>query len=581
MTRTRLHGRGASPGVAVAPAFVIAPRPAVAAAGRASPTDAVPADPSQEHERLDAALAQATAQLEALAERLSGEVGADEAAIFTAHAAFAGDPELASMAHDSIKEGATAADAVRGAFQTFRELLSASADEYLAARAADLDDVADRVVAIITGATRPVPTERCIVLAHDLAPSDTAELPRDLVAGLVCQAGSPTSHAAILARSLGIPAVVGAAGILDQIHVGVLLAVDGSSGEILVEPDDADQARYATRADAENERREQLTELRDLPGQTADGVHVELAANVNDPSALDRALTAGAQGSGLVRTEFLFLDSTDAPTVEEQTAYYRRVLDAFPGQRVVFRTLDIGADKPVPFITRPPEENPALGVRGLRLGLAEPALLRDQLRALLRAADPVGAAADRTGRLAIMFPMVATTAEVDHVRGVLDEVAAEEQADLAAVEVGIRIEVPAAALAARRLAARVDFLSIGTNDLLQYLYAADRLNADVASIPDIFDPDVLRLVASVCAAAAEHGAWVGVCGEAAAEPRAAAAFVALGVTELSMTPNAVPDVKDKLRRHTLAELRGAADVALAAPDGPTARAAFKGALGHR
>ena len=571
--------------MAVAPAFVIASRPRPGVSGDPSPpveieaaTAPPTADPAQEHERLDAALEQATAQLEALAERLADEVGTDEAAIFTAHAAFAGDPELASMAHAAIDAGGAAEEAVRGAFGTFRELLAASADEYLAARAADLDDVADRVVAILSGATRPVPTERCIVVAHDLAPSDTAELPRDLVAGVICEAGSPTSHAAILARSLGIPAVVGAEGVLDRVDAGVPLAVDGGTGEVLLDPDDADQDRYAKLAAADAERREQLAELRDLPGQTADGVHVELAANVNDPGALDRAVTAGAQGSGLVRTEFLFLDSAEAPTVDEQTAYYRRVLDAFPGQRVVFRTLDIGADKPVPFINRPPEENPALGVRGLRLGLVEPQLLRDQLRALLRAADRAAADDGDTGRLAIMFPMVATTAEVDRARAFLDEVAAEDGVDLSGVEVGIMIEVPAAALAARRLASRVDFLSIGTNDLLQYLFAADRLNADVAGIPDVFDPDVLGLVRSVCDAAAAHGAWVGVCGEAAAEPRAAAAFVGVGVTELSMTPNAIPGVKDKLRRHTRAELRDAARTAEAAPDGAAARAAFKDAL---
>ncbi|HVL97681.1 MAG TPA: phosphoenolpyruvate--protein phosphotransferase [Egibacteraceae bacterium] len=572
MTAALLHGRGASPGVAVAPAFVMAPRPRPEAR-----SDAAPVDPAHEHERLDRALAQAIGQLEAVADRLSDAVGAEEAAIFTAHAAFAADPELAGMAHGSIDAGATAEDAVRDAFGAFRNLLSASADEYLAARAADLDDVAERVVGVLTGATRPVPTERCIVVAHDLAPSDTAELPRDLVAGVVCEAGSPTSHAAILARSLGIPAVVGARDVITRAPAGVVLAVDGRSGEVLVDPDEVDRDRYAKFAAAEAERRERLEALRDLPGQTADGVHVELAANVNDPGALDRALGAGAQGSGLVRTEFLFLDATDAPTVDDQVAYYRRVLDAFPGERVVFRTLDIGADKPVPFITRPPEENPALGVRGLRLGLAEPRLLRDQLRALLRAASPAGGPT-ATGRLAIMFPMVATTAEVDEARAILDEVAGEEGVDVAGVEVGVMVEVPAAALAADRLARRVDFLSIGTNDLLQYLFAADRLNPDVAGIPDVFDPDVLRLIGSVCRAAAAHGAWVGVCGEAAAEPRAAAAFVALGVTELSMTPNAVPDVKDKLRRHTGDELRAAADAALAAPDGTAARAAFKEAL---
>ena len=573
MTAAAIFGRAASPGVAAAPAFVIQPRP------RPETVDAsTPADPAAEQARLEVALTTATAQLEALADRMTGDIGADEAAIFSAHAMFAGDPELAAMAASKIAAGVSAVDAVRASFASFRALLAASGDEYMAARAADLDDVADRVVDILTGASHLLPTERCVVVARDLAPSDTAELPRDLVVGIVCEAGSPTSHAAILSRSLGIPAVVGAGPLLDRVEDGTMLAVDGVSGEVLVDPDEADLDRYEKFAAAEAERRERLVALRDEPGRTADGRSVELAANVNDPGALDMAREAGAHGSGLVRTEFLFQEALEAPTIEEQAEHYRRVLEAFPGQRVVFRTLDIGADKPVPFIRRPAEDNPALGVRGVRLGLAEPRLLSDQLRALLRARDLSAAAHGLTGRLAIMFPMVATVAEVDAVRVVLEQAAVDEGASLEGVEVGIMIEVPAAALAARRLAAKVDFLSIGTNDLLQYLFGADRLNADVAGIPDIFDPDVLRLVGTVAEAAHEFGAWVGVCGEAAAEPRAAAAFVGLGVDELSMTPNAVPYVKDKLRRHTSAELAAAAQVALAAADGTAARAAFKDAL---
>lgn len=573
MTTAAIQGRGASPGVALAPAFIVAPRPRVEAIEGSAPLD-----PAAEHGRLDAALEQAASELEAIADSLVGDVGEEDAAIFSAHAAFAGDPELASLAHGMVNGGVAADVAVRDAFASFRALLASSGDEYLAARAADIEDVAQRVVGILTGATRAVPTQRCVVVARDLAPSDTAELPRHLVVGIVCEAGSPTSHAAILARSLGIPAVVGAGAVLDAVQAGVVLAVDGVAGEVLVDPDEVDRDRYEKFAAAEAERRELLDALRDEPGQTADGRHVELAANISDPTALERARRAGADGSGLVRTEFLFQDAAEAPSIERQAVQYRRILDAFPGERVVFRTLDIGADKPVAFIRRPPEENPALGVRGIRLGLEEPRLLHDQLRALLRAWDPVAANDGITGRLAIMFPMIATVLEVEAALSVLADAAEQEHVTPDGVEVGIMIEVPAAALAARRLAQRVDFLSIGTNDLLQYLFAADRLNADVAGIPDIFDPDVLRLVASVVEAAHGHGSWVGVCGEAAAEPRAAAAFVGLGVDELSMTANAVPDVKDKLRRHLEAELRAAAAAAMQAPDGTTARRVFKEAL---
>jgi phosphoenolpyruvate-protein kinase (PTS system EI component) len=267
-----------------------------------------------------------------------------------------------------------------------------------------------------------------------------------------------------------------------------------------------------------------------------------------------------------VRTEFLFQEAQDEPSIDEQVAFYREVLAAFPGQRVVFRTMDVGADKPLPFVTRDPEENPALGVRGLRLGLLRPDLLTNQLRALLRARD-----ADDTGqgRLAIMFPLVSTSDEVRRARAALDEAAAAEQTTLDGVEVGIMVEVPSAALAAHRIAPLVDFFSVGTNDLLQYLFAADRLVAELAGLPDAADPDVLRLLGEVIAAAHDHGAWVGVCGEAAADLVVAAALVGLGADELSMTPTAIPEIKDTLRRldrEALAKLSAAAVSADSATD---------------
>jgi phosphotransferase system enzyme I (PtsI) len=562
MTRRALTGRGASAGAALAPAFVVEER-------AAAPLPAgTPGGPEGEYARAVEALEATGRALAALAEKVAADAGEEEAAIFEAHADFAADPELADRVEAATAGGLPAEEAVTRAFGSFRELLAASGDEYLAARAADLDDVRDQVLDRLAGAAEAaVPTRRVVVVARELTPSQTARMPREHLAALVCEAGSPTSHAAILARALGIPAVVGVAGLLGAVGQGAPVAVDGASGEVIVDPEPADVARVEARTRDEARDRDRLATLREEPGRTADGRRVELAANVNDPGAIDRAREAGAQGSGLVRTEFLFLGAQQAPGVEEQTAYYRRVLEAFAPERVVVRTMDIGADKPVPYIVRQ-EENPALGVRGLRLSLARRELLSDQLRALLRAAD--------AGRLAIMFPMVSRPDELDEALAVLDGLVAEE--GVARPEVGVMIEVPSAALAARRMAARVDFLSLGTNDLLQYLFAADRLLADVAGLPDLFDPDVLRLLGDVVAGAHAEGAWVGVCGEAAADPASAAALVGLGMDELSMTPTAVPRVKDLLRNVAAADLARAVAAAMAAPGPREARAAVEAAL---
>lgn len=558
-----LNGRAAAPGVAVAPAFLVA--------GRSAPVaDRTAGTPTEERERATAALAATRLALEELSEQVGADVGADEAEIFAAHAEFAGDPELADRIDTAVGGGAVAEEAVRTAFDGFRALLAASGNEYLAARATDLDDVRDQVLDRLAGGAAgggagggAVPTQRVVVVARELTPSQTARLPREYLAALVCEAGSPTSHAAILARALGIPSVVGVSGVLDAVSADVPLAVDGARGEVVVDPDDDQRAEFEQRTAAADERTAQLATLRDDPGRTADGRRVELAANVNDPDALEAARASGAEGSGLVRTELLFMEADRPPSVEEQTAYYRRVLAAFDGQRVVVRTMDVGADKPVSWLDRT-EDNPALGLRGLRLALARPELLDDQLRALLRASD--------AGRLAIMFPMVSTAAELTAALDVLDRLV--DELGVARPETGAMIEVPVAALGARGLAARLDFLSVGTNDLLQYLFAADRLNADVAHLPDVFDPLVLALLGDVAAAAHDNGAWLGVCGEAAADPVTAAALVGLGVDELSMTPTAIPEVKAALRLLDSGDLVEAARLAVAAPDAATARRLF-------
>ena len=559
----QLHGSGAAPGVAIgAPFLVEPPATEVVDPGPAGP-------PPAEKARLRAALAQAAEELHAIAERMR-DVAGEEAEIFEAHAAFAEDPEIEDQAAEVIDAGGSAIAAVAAAFAAFRQLLAASTSEYLAARAADLDDVCGRVIAILTGASRgyDLPEGRSVLLARELTPSQTAEIPRAKIAAIVTETGSPTSHAAILARTLGIPAVVGAAGLLRVADGATRIAVDGRSGEVHVDPPADVVALLTQRAAKEEARRAELDASSAEPGRTADGVPVELVANVAGRDDLAAAVAAGAEGSGLVRTELLFQDRRTEPTVDEQASYYGEVLAAFPGRRVVFRTLDVGADKPLPFVAREPEPNPALGVRGIRLSLRRPKLFENQLRALLRAhRDRPGG-----GTTGIMFPLVSRVDEVLAARSELQRVADDEAVGLDGIEVGVMIEVPAAALAAERIAPHVDFFSVGTNDLLQYLFAVDRLVAEVAELADVCEPLVLDLIRQVAAAADRHGGWLGVCGETASDPEVAAALVGLGVRELSMVSGALGEVKDLLRRHDLATLAAAADQARLAGSADEARA---------
>lgn len=569
----KLRGRAAAPGVAVAPAFVIERHREKAA----SEAPRAVADPEQQKERLGEALESAQRELRDIAKSVAEVAGEEEGEIFDAHADFAADPELARRARERIDAGASAEDAVTEAFGWFRELLAASQSEYLSARAADLDDVRSRVVGLLRGEKTAVepPRERSVIVAAELTPSETATLPRALIAAILTAGGSPTSHAAILARALSIPAVVGISGLLDAVEGGAEVAVDGGSGEIVVAPEEAERREFEHRAVAAEERRKRLVALREEPGRTADGTQVPLAANLAGPDDIELARAAGAEGSGLVRTEFLYLGRRTPPGVAEQTAFYRRLLEAFSGQRVVIRTLDVGADKPLPFVEQAPEPNPALGLRGIRLGLTKPDLLRLQLRAILRAH-----AATREGgtRAAVNFPLVSRVEELSEAREILDDVSREESIPTEGLEVGVMVEVPSAALGARRLAKACDFLSLGTNDLLQYLFAADRLVPEVAGLPDILQPEVLRLVSQVARDAHAEGAWMSVCGEAAADPVSAAALVGAGADRLSMTPAAIPEIKDLLRQVTRDALSEAAAGAMEAPDAAEARRRIEAVL---
>jgi phosphoenolpyruvate-protein phosphotransferase (PTS system enzyme I) len=547
----RLGGVGASPGIAVGPVALLAgrvPEP---------PTDGAAGPPAAEAGAALDALEAVAADLDARGEAAGG----DAQDVLEAEAMMARDPSLAARIEELAGTGLPAARAVWEAFAAYRERLAA-AGGYLAARAADLDDVRDRAVARLLGVPMPGvpdPGHPFVLVAADLAPADTVTLRRDRVLGFVTEQGGPTSHTAILARAMGVPAVVGcaaAAGLAD----GTVVVVDGASGEVLVDPDQdavlAAEARASARADA---RRSAATDRR--PGATADGHRVDLLANLGGPEEAPAAADAGAEGVGLLRTEFLYLDRAAPPSVPEQRAAYAAVLDAFPGGKVVVRTLDAGADKPLAFLGLPGEPNPALGVRGLRALQRAPEVLAGQLEAIGQAA-----AASRA-EVWVMAPMVSLPAEAAWFR--------EQASRQPIAKAGVMIEVPAAALAAPAILAAADFASIGTNDLAQYAFAADRQAGGLAAFQDPWQPALLELVARVGEAGLASGRPVGICGEAAGDPVLALVLVGLGVTSLSMAPTSLGDVRLLLARHSLAECETLAQLALAAPDAAAARSAVR------
>jgi phosphoenolpyruvate-protein phosphotransferase len=500
------------------------------------------------------------AQVCALAEV---ECGPDDAAIFQAHALILEDPELFEAVRVKIEEQCLNAEsALSDAAEMYVELLESLDDQYLRARAADVRDVTDRVLRILLGVTMSNSVELAnpaIILARDLTPSDTVLLDKSLVLGFCTAEGGPTAHTAILARGLGLPAVVGVGPDLLEIPDGTMLILDGSSGTVMAAPDTEMVSTYRTRQKTAAVMLAQGREQAHEPAITRDGHRVEVVANVGSVDGARTALEAGAEGIGLLRTEFLYLGRTSLPDEDEQYRAYRAIADMFGDRPVILRTLDVGGDKDLPCLPLPQEMNPFLGMRAIRLCLARPELLRSQLRAALRAG---------VGRnLKVMFPMVATVSEVRTARTMLhtcrDELVARGQPAAEEMEVGIMVEVPSAALIADHLAAEVDFFSIGTNDLSQYTMAADRTNARVAALATGYQPAVLRLVREVIAAAHAQDKWVGLCGELAGEPLAVPILLGLGLDEFSVSPPAIPLVKQTIRALSLDEARAVAQQALA------------------
>ena len=545
---TAVPGVAASPGIAIGPLWHLKRRRLV--------VERTAQDPGAELRRLRAALESARAELSDLHDEVAARSGEGEAAIFRAHAAFLDDPDLTAAAERTIREGHSAGWAWREVVEAQAADLRGLDDPVLAGRAADLGDVGDRVLRYLAEADDDaprLPDHPVVLLADDLTPSDTAGIDPAAVVGFATAAGGPTSHTAIIARALGIPALVGAGPALLSQTAGDTAVLDGTAGTLWVGvgESDLDAARRAQH-DLEDVREAEHTS-RYLPALTTDGHRVEVVANIGAPAEAAAAVEAGAEGVGLLRTEFLFLGRDEPPDEDEQHAALVEMVTALNGLPLVVRTMDIGGDKQVPYIDLPAEEGSFLGIRGIRLSLARPDLFDAQLRAIYRAS--------REGPLSIMFPMVARLEDLDAAMVHAEAARAAVGAD--PVDVGVMVEVPSAALMAAELARRCQFLSIGTNDLTQYVLAMDRTHPVLARQADALHPAVLRLVSAVVEAARSTDAWVGVCGGVAGEPEGALILAGLGVDELSVSIPAVAAVKARLRSVSLDAARDLARRALA------------------
>jgi phosphocarrier protein FPr len=502
-------------------------------------------DPDAEWEALQGALQRIRGEIGATRDSVAARAGDYAAGIFDAHLLFLDDDALLEPARRAIfEQRRNAAQAWNDAAESVAADYRSLDDEYQRARAEDVTGVARKVVAALTGdGAGPVLAAPGVVLAADLTPADTVALDRTLAQGIATAAGSPTSHSAILARSLGIPAAVGLGEALLEIPEETPLLLDGDAGVVFPDPTDGLVAEYRQRSASREEDARVARARAGERASTRDGRPIEVVANIGSPDDVPTALANGAEGVGLLRTEFLFLERSSMPSEDEQYEAYSRIAAALEGRPLVLRTLDVGADKPLPYLPARAEANPFLGVRGIRLQLERPELLETQLRAVLRTAA--------LHPLKVMFPMVATLEEYRRSRSALERVRAELQeagtvvrADL---EVGVMIEVPSAALAADVFAREVDFFSLGTNDLTQYTMAAERGNASVAELADGLHPSVLRLIGLVAEAARKHERWAGVCGELASDPTAVPVLIGLGITELSANGPSIPAVKQAVR----------------------------------
>lgn len=518
--------------------------------------------PEEELKRLNTAISTAKDQIDCIYEKALKESSDADAEIFQAHRMILEDPELLAGVENKIKDQNKSAElAMQETGKLFSDMMAAMKDEYFAARATDILDVRNRVLRILLGVAES-PTaalkEPSVIGADDLTPSDTVLLDKNLVIGFCTSGGSATSHTAILARGLGIPAV---AGVGDEVLLqenGTQVILDGTKGTAIFAPGKALIDEYRQQIEAANSIHEEAMKYTKEPAKTKDGKRIEVVANIGNVEGAKSAVDNGAEGVGLLRTEFLYLERKKLPTEEEQFQVYRDILDVFGDMPVILRTLDVGGDKEIPYMGLEAESNSFLGQRALRLCLVRPDIFKPQLRAALRASAGYN--------LKIMFPMVATVGEVRAARKMLDECAAEleeEGVQMAEdIEIGIMVEIPSAALTADQLAKEIDFFSIGTNDLSQYTMAADRTNPKVAELSNAFFPAVLRLVREVIRAAHKEGKWVGMCGELAGEPLALPILLGLELDEFSMNPPMIPLAKQIIRNLDTREMKEIADQAL-------------------
>jgi phosphotransferase system enzyme I (PtsI) len=555
VTRPPIVGVAAAPGIAIG-RWAEVGRPPLPAA-----RPIAPAEVAGEAARIREASIAAAEELREVAARVRGEGHEEEADIFEAHAMMARDPAIVDGAARRVEtELIDAVGAVMNAAQEVAASLAALDDELLSARAADVLDVGDRIARWAAGmSTGSSLDQPAVVVAEDLPPSVTATLPRANILGICLERSSPTAHAAILARAYGIPAVVGVTGLLGAVRAAgpdAEIALDGTTGEVLIAPDEADRARFETLADAATLARAQDLEEATKPATTRDGVEVTLLANIGSPDECEQAVALGALGVGLFRTEFLFLERTTPPTEEEQVAAYRRAVEAFAGGVVTVRLLDVGGDKPIPYLSMPREENPFLGVRALRLAGDRPDLFITQLRACYRAAV--------AGPIRIMAPMIADAIDVETLLSLADRARQEltkEGIPFGQAELGVMLEIPSAVLTAASYFDEILFASLGTNDLLQYALAVDRGNSGLERYRDPMHPGLLRLVRMAVEAADQQDVSLSVCGEMAGDPVGALALVGLGIRALSMSAASLPAVRRAIRHAESSQLAAEANAA--------------------
>lgn len=504
-------------------------------------------NPSEEKARLDKARRAAVAQLEALAEKCRNDAGQDSALLFETHALFIDDEDFVEYLHSVLHEEACNAEfAVQMACDHFAGTFAAMEDSYMQARASDIRDVSRRIIDNLTGAATLELTadEPVILAADDLVPSETVQLDKNKILAFVTREGSGNSHTAILARTIGIPAVCGLGDALRPEYSGRIAYVDGETGQVVMDPDSATQSALEEKYRRQQQSRQRLESMKGKEDVTLDGKKISVYCNIGSPEDVAAVLSNDGQGIGLFRSEFLYLASEDYPTEDEQFHAYRTVAAAMNGKPVIIRTLDIGADKQVNYFGMKKEENPALGVRGIRICLNRPEVFRPQLRALYRASA--------YGRIAIMFPMITSVWEVRECRRACQKIMAELDSEGIPFDrntaLGVMIETPASVLVADALAREVDFFSVGTNDLTQYMLACDRQCNDLGKFFDPHHPAVLRALKMTADAAHAAGIWIGICGELAADPELLSTFLAMGIDELSVSPSAVLPLRMEIRQ---------------------------------